>query len=96
MEQGVPTPTDYVKKARKSAKKSSEPTTTTTSTSQPWLEATTGRGRGRKKGRGGRTIPLGVGIYCATDGAIQFSGSTSSPPVVLSQGQFSSQPTCSS
>ncbi|KMT01657.1 hypothetical protein BVRB_9g211180 [Beta vulgaris subsp. vulgaris] len=96
VEQGVPTPTDYVKKARKSAKKSSEPTTTTTSTSQPWLEATTGRGRGRKKGRGGRTIPLGVGIYCATDGAIQFSGSTSSPPVVLSQGQFSSQPTCSS
>ncbi|KAL2942897.1 ATP-dependent RNA helicase glh-1 [Bienertia sinuspersici] len=96
--QEVPTPAELVKRIRKSSK---EPAPQPSSSRrQPWLEATSVRGRGRgrvrgrNKGRGGKT-PVGVGLLFDDDGSVLFRGSTSTPPVVLSQGEIPSQPSSS-
>ncbi|KAL2926461.1 Protein lin-28-like protein A [Bienertia sinuspersici] len=89
----VPTPSQYLKETRKEHEKIIYAGRGTPTTSTPWLEVIVGRGRARKgKGRG-RGTPIGTGVIHGEQDQIFFSGSINNPPVVISQGLLSSQPT---
>ncbi|KAL2902883.1 Protein lin-28-like protein A [Bienertia sinuspersici] len=92
-EREVPTPSQYLKETRKDHEKTIYASKGTPTTSTPWLEATVGRGIAKKgKGRG-RGTPIGTGVIYGERDQVFFIGSINNPPVVISQGPLSSQPT---